>query len=67
MDWLLPYLGEMHLLMNYLAGVLGRHWYGGVKEVMGEMYKNKTLEKIKKSSLYTDTAKCCNVILRGLC
>ena len=23
MDWLLPYLGEMHILMNYLAGVLG--------------------------------------------
>ena len=25
MDWLLPYLGEMHILMNYLAGILGRH------------------------------------------
>ena len=45
MDWLLPYLGEMHILMNYLAGVLGRHWYAGVKKVMGEVYKNKTLEK----------------------
>ena len=56
MDWLLPYLGEMHILMNFLAGVLGRHWYAGVKEVMGEMYKNKTLEKIKKSDHYTHTA-----------
>ena len=25
MDWLLPYSGEMHILMNYLAGALGRH------------------------------------------
>ena len=25
MDWLLPYLGEMHIIMNYLAEVLGRH------------------------------------------
>ena len=32
MDWLLPYLGEMHILMNYLVGVLGRHWYAGVKK-----------------------------------
>ena len=32
MDWLLPYVGEMHVLINYLAGVLGRHWYAGVKE-----------------------------------
>ena len=25
MDWLLPYLGGMYILMNYLAGVLRRH------------------------------------------
>ena len=50
MDWLLPYLGEMHVLMNYLAGDLGRHWYAGVKEVMGEVYKNKMLGR------YTHTA-----------
>ena len=56
MDWLLPYLGKMHILMNYLAGVLGSHWYACVKEVMEEMYKNKTLEKIKKSNHYTHTA-----------
>ena len=55
MDWLLPYLGEMHILINYLAGVQGRHWYAG-EEVMGEVYKNKTLEKIKKSNHYTHTA-----------
>ena len=56
MDWLLPYLREMHSLMNYLAGVLGRHWYAGVKEIMGEVYKNNTLQKIKKSNHYTHTA-----------
>ena len=48
--------GGVYLLMNYLAGVLGRHWYAGVKEVMGEVYKNKTLEKIKKSNHYTHTS-----------
>ena len=56
LDWLLPYLREMYILLNYLAWVLGRHWYTGVKEVMGEMYKNKTLEKINKSNHYTHTA-----------
>ena len=65
MDWLLPYLGEMHILMNYLAGVLGRHWYAGVKEVMGEMYKNKTLEKIKKSNHYTHTANATMLFLEA--
>ena len=55
-DWLLPYLEDMYILINYLAWVLGRHWHVGVKEVMGEVYKNKTLEKIKKSDHYTHTA-----------
>ena len=32
-----------------------RHWYAG-DEVMGEVYKNKTLEKIKKSNHYIHTA-----------
>ena len=65
MDWLLSFLGEMHILMNYLVGVLGRHRYAGVKEVMGEMYKNKMLEKIKKSNHYTHRANATMLFLEA--
>ena len=48
MDWLLPYLADIHILMSYFAGVLGRHWHTGVETALTEIYKKNTLESIKK-------------------
>ena len=37
----------MYILMNYLAEVLRRHWYAGVKEVMGKCIKIRRWRKSK--------------------
>ena len=63
MDWLLPYLADMHILTSYFAGVLGRHWHAGVETALAEIYKKNTLESIKKVTNFSRTSNA--VLLLG--
>ena len=63
MDWLLPYLADMHILMSYFAGVLGRHWHAGVETALAEIYKKNTPESIKKVTNFSRTSNA--VLLLG--
>ena len=60
MDWLLPYLADIHILMNYFVGVLGRRWHAGVEKALAEIYKKNTLESIKK---FTNFSRTLNAVL----
>ena len=63
MDWLLPYLADMRVLMSYFVGVLGRHWHAGVEAALSEIFRETTLESIKKVTNFSWTSNA--VLLLG--